>query len=180
MLYYNLHMNLFKSYYHLAKPGIIYGNLLSVVAGFFLASKNHPNFGLLIALILGVSFIIGSGCVFNNCIDRDIDKKMMRTQKRSIPTGEIRVRNAIIYASILGFLGFFLLLRYTNVLTAVLGFIGYFFYIVVYGYAKRHTVYSTIIGSISGAMPIVAGYTAVTNRIDTGAILLFLILAFWQ
>lgn len=169
-----------KSYYYLAKPGIIYGNLVTATAGFLLASKNHLDLLLLLETLLGIALVIASACVFNNYIDRDIDKKMARTQKRALVSGLVPVRNALVYASVLGILGFLVLSFSTNLLTVIIGLIGYIDYIVLYGLAKRRSVHGTVVGSVAGAMPIVAGYTAVTNRFDSGAFLLFLILVFWQ
>lgn len=173
-------LNNIKKYYTLTKPGIIYGNLLSTIAGFFLASKLHPNFILLGELLFGVACIIASACVWNNLLDRNIDKKMKRTQYRPLVTKRISPLSASLYASILGLIGFMILIRYTNWITVFAGFTGNIVYVIVYSIAKRTTIWNTIIGSISGAMPIVAGYTAVMNRIDIGVILLFLILACWQ
>lgn len=169
-----------KTYYQLTKPGIVYGNDLSAVAGFLLAAKGHIHLLLFVATMIGISLVIGSACVFNNYIDRDLDKKMKRTKNRAFAAGEISARSGLIYGAVLGVLGFFLLALFTNWLTVIIGLIGYVDYIVFYGIGKRKSIYGTIIGSISGSMPIVAGYTAVTNRFDLGAFLLFLILTFWQ
>lgn len=169
-----------KLYYKLAKPGIIYGNLLSAIAGFVLASQRNFDVGLLLATIAGTALVIGSGCVFNNYIDREIDSKMSRTKKRALPAGQIPLANALVYGSALGLLGFLILGLYTNLLTVAVGFVGIFFYVVVYGIAKRRTPWGTMIGSIPGATPAVAGYTAVTGVFDEAALLLFLILAIWQ
>lgn len=105
---------------------------------------------------------------------------MARTKKRALVSGLISNRDALIYATILGILGFAVLAMYTNLTTVLLGLAGIFFYVVVYGVAKRRSVHGTIIGSISGSLPPVAGYTAVSGNIDGGAILLFLILTCWQ
>ncbi len=145
-----------------------------------LASKGHIRVGLLLATLLGTSLVIASACVFNNYIDRDIDKHMARTKKRALVTGLIPGPIALTYATVLGLLGFLILSIYTNWLTVALGFVGIFSYVVLYGIGKRRSVHGTLVGSISGAMPPVAGYTAVTNRFDSGALLLFLILVFWQ
>ncbi|HSW96370.1 MAG TPA: heme o synthase [Candidatus Saccharimonadales bacterium] len=169
-----------KHYYSLTKPGIIYGNLLPAVAGFLLASKGNINFFLFISMLLGTSLIIGSGCVFNNYIDRHIDKKMTRTKNRALVVGLISGRNAIIYGTILGILGIITLYLYTNLLTALVGLIGFFVYVVLYGISKRKSPWGTIVGSIAGATPPLAGYLSVTNHFDMGALLLFLILVFWQ
>ena len=169
-----------KTYYLLTKPGIIYGNSINTAGGFLLAAKGVIDPLLFLAALIGTAFVIGSACVFNNYIDREIDEKMARTKKRALVTGDIPVKNALIFGTLLGILGFLILFSYTNLLTGVIGVIGVVMYVVVYGYFKRRTVHGTLIGSISGAIPPVAGYTAVTNSVDTGAILLFLILVFWQ
>lgn len=169
-----------KAYYWLTKPGIIYGNLLNMAAGFFLAARGEFNGGLLLATLAGTSGIIGAACVFNNYIDRDIDKKMTRTKRRASVTGKISVLRGFIFGSILGLAGITILAVWTNTLTLSLGILGFAVYLTVYGWGKRHSVHGTLIGSVAGAIPPVAGYTAATNEIDAGAWLLFLILICWQ
>jgi protoheme IX farnesyltransferase len=171
---------LIKDYYLLTKPGIIYGNALPALGGFFLAAHGNIDLLLLVVMILGLSFVIASACVFNNYIDRNIDTKMARTKNRALVTKKISGQNALIYASILGVLGFLLLFLYTNLLTTFIASVGFFFYVVVYGIWKRRSDFGTIVGSISGAVPPVVGYCAVTNQLDLGAFLLFLILVLWQ
>jgi protoheme IX farnesyltransferase len=171
---------MFKDYYQLAKPGIIYGNALATVGGFLLAARGHFNPWLFAATLLGISLIIGSACVLNNYIDRDIDILMARTKRRALVSGKISGRNALIYAAVLGTLGTAVLGIYTNLLTLIIALIGMLFYVVIYGYAKRHSVRGTEIGSISGAVPPVVGYVAVTGQVDGGAWLLFAILVIWQ
>lgn len=170
----------FQSYYYLTKPGIIYGNLLTCAAGFLLAAKGTINPVLFLATLLGTAGIIASACVFNNYLDRSIDKKMQRTQKRVLVTGKISVKHALIFGSILGILGGSILFLFTNMLTTIIGIVGFVFYVWVYGYVKRKSDLGTLIGTIPGATPPLAGYTAVANQIDSAAILLFLILLFWQ
>jgi protoheme IX farnesyltransferase len=80
----------------------------------------------------------------------------------------------------LGVIGFGFLALWTNILTLLLGVLAYIWYVAIYGIAKRTTPYSTIIGGVAGALPPMAGYTALTGRIDAAAIILFLILFFWQ
>lgn len=169
-----------KKYYDLTKPGIIYGNSIAVIGGFFLASKGHIDLKLLLATLAGSGLVMASGCVFNNYIDRDIDRKMMRTKQRAIVSGLVSTRSAIVYGSVLGAIGLTLLWLFTNALTTLIGVTGLFFYVVVYAIAKRRSTYGTLVGSISGALPPVAGYCAVSNHIYSGAVLLFLVLASWQ
>jgi protoheme IX farnesyltransferase len=113
-------------------------------------------------------------------MDRAIDAHMKRTKKRALVVGAIEARDAIIFAIILGVIGTGLLLLATNVLTTLLGAIAYIWYVWIYGYAKRSTYYSTIVGSVPGALPLVAGYTAASNTLDGVAWALFVMLCLWQ
>lgn len=170
-----------RSYLQLIKPGITLSNTLTAVAGFFLAASFIP-FNLLafIGSIGGTALIIASACVVNNVLDRDIDKRMKRTSKREVASGNISIPAALVFAIIVGLAGFALLILWTNLLTFILGVIAYLWYVVIYGIAKRKTALSTIIGGVAGALPPVAGYTALTSTLDSGALILFFILFFWQ
>lgn len=170
-----------KTYYYLTKPGIIRGNALAATAGFLLATPDRSfNIGLFALMLLGLSLIIGSGCVFNNVLDRRIDAAMARTKKRALVTGRVSTRAALIFATLLGVIGFATLIVGTNLLTASLAAVGFIFYVIMYGLAKRRTPWGTEVGSVSGAIPPVVGYCAVSGQFDLGALLLFLILVFWQ
>lgn len=168
------------NYYLVTKPGIILGNLITVVAGFLLASRDHFDLFLFLATLTGLAFIIASACVFNNIINRSIDKKMERTKNRPLVTGAISESQATIYAIALGILGNVILLTYTNLLTLFVADFGFFVYVVLYSVWKSRTIYGTAIGSIAGAIPPVVGYCAVSNRFDLGALILFTILVLWQ
>jgi protoheme IX farnesyltransferase len=116
----------------------------------------------------------------NNVLDRDIDARMERTKNRAIPSGRISVRSALVFACILGALGFGLLLLYTNFLATAVTLFGVVVYLCIYTPLKRTTRYSTIVGALAGAVPPVVGYAAVTNMLDVVAVALFLILVCWQ
>ena len=170
-----------KNYLQVAKPGIIFGNLISAAAGFFLASKGRVDGVALPATLLGISLVVASGCVFNNCVDRKIDRKMVRTRRRALATGLIRPPIAVIYATILSLAGLALLWAAANLLTVAIVSAGLVIYVCVYSlYLKRNSVYSALIGSLAGATPPVAGYCAVTGRFDLGAALLLTIFSLWQ
>lgn len=163
------------------KPGITLSNSMATAAGFMLAaSASGFSWQKLIATVGGVAFVIASACVINNILDRHIDARMSRTKNRELVSGHIPVWNAIVYAVALGIIGFSLLSAFTNQLTATLGVISYVWYVGVYGFAKRTTPLSTMIGAVCGALPPMAGYVAVTNTIDTTAWVLFWILFVWQ
>jgi protoheme IX farnesyltransferase len=168
------------NYLLITKPGIILGNLVTLAAGFLLASKGVIDYLLFLETLLGLAFIMASACVFNNYIDRPIDRKMERTKNRSLVTGIISGRNALIFATILGIIGIVVLALTTNPLTVFVAAVGFFVYVILYSMWKSHTIYGTAIGSIAGAIPPVVGYCAVSNDFDTGAIILFAMLVLWQ
>jgi protoheme IX farnesyltransferase len=172
---------LIKHFFSLTKPGIIFGNLITAAAGFFLAAKGNVNPWLFLATLVGITLVIASGCIVNNYIDQDIDKLMQRTRNRVLVLGLISGKAALSYAVILGLLGLLILYVYTNILAVIIACIGLFVYIVLYSlWLKRNSIYGTLIGSISGSVPPLIGYCAVTSRIDGGAILLFFMLSLWQ
>lgn len=172
---------LLKQYLNLAKPGIVFGNLISVTGGFFLASRGDADLALFFATALGVSLVIASGCVFNNYIDRDIDQKMERTRNRVLAQGLVSPAHAIVYACMLGVAGVALLYAATNTLAVMLVLMGFVVYVGLYSlWLKRGSVYGTLVGSLSGAAPPVVGYCAVSNEFDAGAAILLLIFSLWQ
>jgi len=171
----------FKHFIQITKPGIIFGNVLSVAGGFFLASKGHVDLALFLAAAIGTSLVVASGCVFNNCIDRDIDLKMERTKNRVLVQGLLSVKLALIYASLLGIAGVTLLYWVANPLAALFAVIGFVIYVGLYSlYLKRKSVHGTLVGSLSGAMPPVIGYCAVSNSFDMAALTLLVMFSLWQ
>ncbi|GAA1621545.1 heme o synthase [Leucobacter chromiireducens] len=170
-------------YYSLTKPGVLYGNVLTAAAGFLLATgvARHFDVWLFLTTIVGTTFVIAAACVLNNVLDRDIDDRMERTKKRATVSGSISVRGAVIFSIVLFVLGNATLIAWTNWLVVVTGLAGFFTYVVLYGMlSKRMSVHGTLVGSVSGAAPIFAGYVAVTGVIDAGAIFAFLAIFFWQ
>lgn len=165
----------------LTKPGIIAGNLVSVIGGFCLASNGKVFLFLLLMTILGVSLVIASGCVFNNYIDQDIDSKMERTKMRVLVRHHLSAYFVLSYGAILGIAGFLILFFFVNPLSAYLGLFGLFVYVGLYSlYFKRHSVHGTFVGSFSGSMPPVIGYCAFSGQIDLAVVLLLFMFCFWQ
>jgi protoheme IX farnesyltransferase len=170
-----------RPYLLVTKPGIVLGNMVSIVGAFFLASRGSVDLALLLATLLGVSLVVASACVFNNVIDRDIDGKMQRTRNRALVRGLISPLAALVYASALGLLGGALLLAKTNLLAVAVALAGMVIYLGAYSlYLKRHSVHATLIGSLSGAAPPLAAYCAVRNQLDLEALLLLLMFSLWQ
>lgn len=171
-----------RSYWRIIKPGITISNTIAAAAGLLLGIAVTGKWDGVAAtgLIVGIAAVIGSACVANNVLDRKIDAKMSRTKKREVVTGTIAMRTAIMYSVALGLIGFGLLFVLTNGLTGLLGIIAYLSYVVIYGAAKRSTAWSTVIGTLPGALPPVSGYTAITGHLDATTFVLFLMMVLWQ
>jgi len=164
----------------LTKPGIIVGNLITMLAGFALGSHGPLNFPLLFSSILGLSCIIASACIFNNAIDRNIDAKMTRTKTRAIASGAISLPRGVLLGSTLGLLGSFILAIFVNPLSLTAALFGFTVYVAAYTLLKPKSHHATLIGSIAGAIPPIVGYTASANTLNLEAYVLFLIVVFWQ
>ncbi len=168
-------------YYSLTKPGVLYGNAMTAAAGFFLASRGSIDWMLFLAVLVGTTLVIASATVLNNVLDRDIDAAMERTKKRATVTGRVAARNATLFSIVLGLTGIGMLVAWTNWLVVATGVAGFVVYVVLYGMlSKRLSYHGTLVGSVSGAAPIFAGYVGVTGSVDAGAIVAFLAMFFWQ
>ncbi len=170
-----------KKYLFLTKPGILFGNFITTLGGFFLAAQGSIDCQLLLITLIGTTLVVASGCVVNNVIDQDIDQKMQRTMNRALVTKTISPTIALVYAFVLGVLGFSVLWFYVNAYAFLFAVIGFVVYVGFYSlWTKRTTIHQTVIGSISGASPPVIGYTAVSHHFDMAALLIFVAYALWQ
>lgn len=169
-----------QDYVSVTKIGITAANLLMVFAGCWLATTGSLDMAKVLITMVGSALVIMSGTCLNNYIDRDLDRLMERTKERALPTGRLDPGSVLRIGIYFGLAGT-LLLGSINLITAMLGLIGLFFYVVVYTYwLKRTSTLNTLIGGISGAMPPVMGYTAISGTMDSTAWIIFLILFLWQ
>src|SRR6185312_7349160 len=127
-------MHTLRAYYNLAKPGIIYGNLIALLSGYALAARSSWHIEPLLASAIGLSFVIGAACVLNNIWDRDIDAKMERTKRRAMAAGEIATSSALIYAFVLFVIGAVSLGIYVNNAALLSALVGFVVYIPLYTY----------------------------------------------
>ncbi|WP_167132302.1 heme o synthase [Paramicrobacterium chengjingii] len=168
-------------YYSLTKPRVLLANALTAVAGYLLASAGRFDLWVFVSLTIGSTLMIASACVLNNVLDRDIDAIMQRTRARATVSGSISAVRAVVFSIILGALGMASLAIGTNGAVMLAGSIGFVTYVVLYGMlSKRMSVHGTLVGSVSGAIPILSGYLAASERLDAGAIIAFAILFLWQ
>jgi len=169
-----------RDYLELTKPKVSLLIVFTAIVGMVLASPGMVPLPALIFGTLGIALASGSAAAFNHVLDRRIDEQMARTRRRPLPTGHLSRPHALIFASLLGIASMAILWPTVGRLTAILTFLSLIGYAVVYTlYLKRATPQNIVIGGAAGAAPPVLGWAAVTNTIDTNALLLFLIIFTW-
>lgn len=172
--------NAYRNYLTLCKPRVVLLMLLTMWAGMYLSTDSPISWSLWITATVGVAFMSGSAATLNHIIDHRVDAIMARTKNRPLPTGKVPLVNAAIFSAFLGVLGFIILYIGTNPLTAFLTFLAAIGYAAVYSiYLKRATSQNIVIGGLSGAMPPLLGWTAVTGHLDPQSWLLVLIVFTW-
>ncbi len=169
-----------SSYINLMKPHVTVLLLGITVAAMAIAGRSLPPLSLTLTTLLGGALAAGSANCINCYIDRDIDHMMSRTQRRSLPSGRVQPKQALVFGIILGILSFVLLTVWVNLLSAILASSAIFFYIFVYTmWLKRSSVQNIVIGGAAGAVPVLVGWAAVTNTVSLAAIVLFAIIFYW-
>ncbi|WP_343182435.1 protoheme IX farnesyltransferase [Buchnera aphidicola] len=168
-------------YIKIIKPGIVIANMISVFSG-FCYSQLSINFNLLFFVLLGSILLISSGCILNNIIDVDIDRKMSRTKHRLTTKVGFFFKLFFFLTGVLFFcISILIFFLKVNILCVFLSCIGFFFYVILYSlFLKRQSIYSVFFGGIAGALPPVIGYCSTKNSFDIKSILLFLIFFVWQ
>jgi len=169
-----------RDYYEMCKPRVVMLMILTSMVGMFLAVPGMVPLHVLILGNLGIALVAASGAVVNHLIDHKVDLLMKRTHNRPIPQGRVDLRQAGVFAAAIGIMGMAILLYWVNPLCAWLtlaSFVGYAF--IYTGYLKRATPQNIVIGGLSGAMPPLLGWSAVTGTIEPGALILVLIIFAW-
>jgi len=164
----------------MCKPRVVMLMILTSLVGMFLAVPGMVPMDILILGNLGIALVAASGAVVNHLIDRKIDIMMKRTHNRPLPQGRVDARQTIIFAIAIGVTGMGILLYWVNPISAWLtlaSFVGYAF--IYTGYLKHATPQNIVIGGLSGAMPPLLGWSAVTGTIEPDALILVLIIFAW-
>jgi protoheme IX farnesyltransferase len=169
-----------RDYYEMCKPRVVLLMLLCTLVGMFLATSAWVSVSLIVNCLLGVALVAGSAAALNHLIDASVDQKMARTENRPVAQGRVTTVQGLIFVGITGALGLAILAIAVNPLTAWLNFFSWLGYGLIYTlYLKRATSQNIVIGGLFGAAPPLFGWTAVTNSIDGGGLLLVLIIFAW-
>jgi len=169
-----------RDYYELTKPRVVMLIVFTAVVGMFLSVPGWPGVMPVAFGTIGIGMASSSAAVFNHVLDHRIDILMMRTRGRPLPQGKLTEKSALMFASSLCVMSMIILWFLVNPLTAILTFISLIGYAVIYtAWLKRATPQNIVIGGAAGAAPPILGWTAVTNEVTSGALLLFLIVFVW-
>lgn len=155
---------------------------LSVVFSSFISyflAYSEVNFTQLFYLTIGGILIVSSSNIFNQIIEKDLDKLMKRTKNRPLPKKEISQSLAMTIAIIFTIIGLYFMYS-INLKVAILSAVSVFLYVALYTPLKLITPLSVFVGAIPGAFPIMIGWVAATNNLGVEAITLFLMQFFWQ
>ncbi len=171
----SLSLNIVKE---LTKFRLTLSVVFSSFISYFLGAEIMDYIQLSLLLIGGV-LIVGSSNIFNQIIEKDLDKLMARTKNRPLPKKEISQSLALFIAVICSVLGIFLMYL-INIKVAILSSISLFLYVSVYTPMKLISPLSVFVGAIAGAFPFMIGWVAATDSIGIEAITLFLMQFFWQ
>jgi protoheme IX farnesyltransferase len=134
----------------------------------------------IVLLSLGGFLVTSASNTINQIIEKDTDKLMTRTENRPLPSGNISVLEATIFAGFTGVAGIAILGIYFNTLSGLLGSLSLLSYAFIYTPFKKLSPASVFVGAIPGSMPLLIGATAAAGQITSGGIILFVIQFLWQ
>ena len=166
-------------FFELMKPRVMSLVVFTTLVGMYMSPYQlHPVLSLI--ALLSIAMGAGSAGAINQWIDSDIDKIMLRTKERPIPSGRVDPAEAITFSLVISLISVILLGLSSNWLAAFLLAFTIFFYAVIYSiFLKRKTTQNIVIGGIAGSLPPVIGWVAMTGSIELLPCLLFLIIFLW-
>jgi heme o synthase len=168
-----------RAYWELLKFRLSFLVAFSCGFGYVLASTD-VNWGTLAMLFLGGFLLSGSSVIINQIIEKDLDRLMVRTMNRPLPTYRVSVNEASTVAIFCLLAGVTILMLYTNVLTTILSVVSMILYGFVYTPLKRVGPVAVFVGAIPGALPPLLGWVAATGSISHEALIIFGIQFIWQ
>lgn len=170
-----------SDYAQLMKLRLAYLVVFSALTGYFFAvGVQEMQWMQMLWLVLGGFLVTGSSNAFNQVIERDLDKLMNRTGDRPIPDGRMEPVEALIVATLSGFVGLLMLWFGLNPLSGILGALALFLYVAAYTPLKRVGPVAVFVGAFPGAIPPMLGYVAATGEFGLIPGVLFATQFIWQ
>jgi heme o synthase len=157
--------------------------VMTAWAGYYMGAAKSGVSSLswtLLNALWGIGLTSAGAAALNEVLERDLDARMRRTQNRPLPSGRMGLATGLILGVLATLLGSVSLALTTNVLTGVLALATAATYLGLYTPLKKISPISTFVGAFPGAMPPLLGWTAIRGKLEPEAIILFLIVFFWQ
>ena len=170
----------FQDYYTLTKPEVNLLILMSISAGYYLATRGHFKVAGLVNTLVGTVLVACGTATLNQWMERVWDGQMRRTATRPLPSGRLNAREALLFGILLSVAGGLYLAVAVNGLSALLAISTLLSYLLVHTPLKRKTPLCTLLGAFPGAMPTLIGWAGASAHIDRQAWFLFAILFLWQ
>ena len=145
--------------------------------GYYFSNETALYFKYIILFFLGSVLMRSAGCIFNDIVDRNFDKKVERTKNRPIASGKVSVKEGFFYIVVLCSLAFLILLQF-NTLTIILGLTSVAF-ILSYPFIKRFTYWPQLFLGITFNWGIIMAGSSLLNTITPEIILLYIGAIFW-
>ena len=169
-----------SQYWALTKPRVTQMAVFCAVIGMFLATEGLPDWRVVVAATIGIWLLTGAAFAVNCLAEREIDARMARTARRPMALGDITVMQTVVFATVIGGAGMWILYTMVNPLTMWLTFVTFIGYAIIYTMIlKPSTPQNIVIGGLSGAMPPALGWAAIANEVPMEAWLLVLIIFVW-
>ncbi|MGH7361902.1 MAG: heme o synthase, partial [Candidatus Methylomirabilales bacterium] len=164
----------------LTKPRVVLMVLVTTLVGFYLGSWNGPDYGALLATLIGTALAAGGTIALNQLLEREVDARMERTRLRPLPDGRLRPIEVLAFGAAITSAGLLLLTFAVNALSGLVAAGIVSSYLFLYTPLKRKTALCSVVGAVPGALPPVIGWAAARGELGLGGWLLFAILFLWQ
>ncbi len=167
-------------YAELTKPELTFLSVLTTLCGLYLGARGGFDVMLFFHAAMGTMLVGGGAGALNQYLERAYDAAMKRTERRPLPSGRLRPREALLFGLAASLAGAAQVTFFINPLTGLLALATLATYLLLYTPLKRITPWATVVGAIPGALPAMAGWTAARGEVTIEAWVLFGILFFWQ
>jgi protoheme IX farnesyltransferase len=167
-------------YVELTKPRIVAMELVTIVVAAHLASPWGIDRPVLLMTVVGAALVAASAGAFNQWWERGPDARMPRTANRPLPTGRLTPRQVLLFGAVTLAFGEAALAAGANVSAAATALATWLIYIFAYTPLKSRSPLNTAIGAVSGALPVLIGWTATGAPVDMRALALAAVIFLWQ
>lgn len=167
-------------YIELTKPRIVMLELVTVIAAAHVAMPWGIPAAVLFHTVMGAAFVAASAGAFNQWWEQSTDALMKRTSIRPLPAGRLSPQQVIIFGASTLAVGLVQLTYGVGILTAAAALATWLIYVFAYTPLKTRSPLNTAVGAVSGALPILIGWTATGAPIDSRGLALFGVMFLWQ